>query len=71
MSNLAVTTAHCYLRIAWNIRKPALNLFECHLSQKTVVVYEIPMQNGNTETTLDFPAQECDLCTNGHGMSTE
>lgn len=27
VSNLTMTTNHCYLRIAWNMRKPALNLF--------------------------------------------
>lgn len=70
VSNPAMTMIHYYLRIAWNMKKPASNplwvpLIPKHFccSWKTNAEWQC------TETTLNFPAQEHDhLCTNDVGQ---
>lgn len=73
VSNPAMTTLHYYLRIAWNMWKPALNPLRVPLIPKSFYCsWRTEAEWQSTETTLNFPAQDCDLlCTNVCGMSAE
>lgn len=73
VSNPAMTTIHYYLRIPWNMRKPALNPLWVPLIPKgSYCSWKTNAEWQCTETTLNFPAQECDLlCTNACKISAE